>query len=82
MFYIPTTMKVELTMLFIDGQPLVFEVSKMQNTYLFTPLTSWKDTLTASTFSLRKINGAWNAVGASDRNIIDQAIEEIEKRPF
>jgi hypothetical protein len=75
-------MSVELIMLFIDGQPLVFEVTKSQNSYLFTPLTSWKDTLEASTFSLQKINGKWEAIGAADRNIIDQAIEEIEKRPF
>ncbi|WP_148661256.1 hypothetical protein [Flavisolibacter tropicus] len=75
-------MTVELIMLFFDGHPLVFEVSKKQKSYFFTPLTSWKDTLVASTFSLQRINGEWKAIGASDRNIIDQAIEEIERRPF
>lgn len=75
-------MTVELIMLFIDGQPLVFEVSKKQNRFLFTPLTSWKDTFQASTFCLQRINGKWEALGAADRDIIDQAIEEIERRPF
>ena len=75
-------MTVELIMLFIDGHPMIFEVSKKQRSYLFTPLTSWKDTFTASTFSIHKKDGGWEACEALDRNIIDQAIEEIEKRPF
>jgi len=69
-------------MLFVDGQPLVYEVIKKQNCYFFTPLTSWKDALEATSFTLQKVKGKWEAKGIQDKNVIDQAIEEVEKRKF
>jgi len=75
-------MSVELIMLFVDGQPSVYEVEKEGNRYFFTPLTSWKDTLVATSFALQKVEGKWEAMGTQDKNVIDQAIEEVEKRSF
>lgn len=80
--YTYTSMSVELIMLFVDGQPLVFEVEKKRNRYFFTPITSWKDTLVSTGFTLEKVNGQWEAIGTLDKNVIDQAIEEVEKRSF
>jgi hypothetical protein len=80
--YTHSSMAVELIMLFVDGQPLVYEVEKKRTRYFFTPLTSWKDTLEAASFTLEKVKGQWEAIGIQDKNLIDQAIEEVEKRSF
>ena len=73
-------MAFELIVLFVEGQPVVYEVEKKRNRFLFTPLTSWKEQTETMGFVLQKINDKWNAIGVQDRNIIDQAVEEVERR--
>lgn len=80
--YSHTSMAVELIVLFVEGQPLVFEVKRERHSYFFTPLTSWKDTLDGAGFSLQKRKDKWEVIGIEDKNLIDQAIEEVERRSF
>lgn len=75
-------MSIELITLFVNGQPVVYEVTKDQSSYFFTPLTSWQETLEATSFMLHKVKGQWEAVGIEDKDVIDQAIEEVENLSF
>jgi hypothetical protein len=75
-------MATEFIMLFVEGQPVIYEVEKKQNCFSFTPLTSWKDQFEATGFILQKVRGHWEVIGAPDKNTIDQAIEEVENNLF
>lgn len=81
-FYSNNAMSYELIVLFVEGQPVVYEVERNENHFVFTPLTSWKEQTETNGFVLQKVNDKWNAIGIQDKNIIDQAIEEVERRPF
>lgn len=64
--------------LFVEGLPVVFEVQKRQEAFYFEPLSSWKDPITASSFSLERKDAAWTVSINIDRDLFYQAVEEVE----
>ena len=75
-----TNRKAELLSLFVDGQPIVFEVHPEQESFHFEPLCCWKDKVKAKGFSLKKAETNWTANATIDETLFYQAIEEIEVR--
>jgi len=67
-----------LVSLFVQGQPVVFEVQKKQEGFHFEPLSSWKDRVTASSFSLERKDTTWTTSTQIDRDLFHQAVEEVE----
>lgn len=74
-----TNCKTSLVSLFVEGQPIVFEVHKKQQVFYFEPLSSWKDPIAADSFSLECQNSTWTTTVAIDNDLFYQAIEEVEK---
>ncbi len=72
--------KTDLVSLFVEGQPVVFEVQKRQQAFYFEPLTSWKDHVIAKSFSLERNNSNWTSTCLIDCDLFHQAVEEIERR--
>ena len=70
--------KTGLVSLFVEGQPVVFEVQKKQEGFHFEPLSSWKDPVTASSFSLERKDTDWTTSTHIDRDLFYQAVEEVE----
>jgi len=67
-----------LVSLFVEGLPVVFEVHKKQETFHFEPLSSWKDLVTASSFSLERKDTRWTTSAQIDCDLFHQAVEEVE----
>jgi hypothetical protein len=74
-----TNCKTNLVSLFIEGQPIVFEVNKKHQIFYFEPLSSWKDPIAAESFSLEYQDSTWTATVTIDNDLFYQAIEEVEK---
>lgn len=79
-FNVHQNSKTDLVSLFVEGQPVVFEVQKRQRAFYFEPLTSWKDHVIAKSFSLEHNNSRWTSTSLTDCDLFHQAVEEIERR--
>lgn len=71
--------KTSLVSLFVEGQPIVFEIYKKQQAFYFEPLSSWKDPIAAESFSLERLDTKWTTEAAIDKDLFYQAVEEAEK---
>lgn len=69
----------QLITLFVDGCPIVYEMEKKSQAFHFTPISNWNDGVEASGFRLQKNNDNWIVNVEISRDVIDQAIEEIEQ---
>jgi len=67
-----------LVSLFVEGQPIVFEVQRYEESFHFEPLISWKDLVKASGFSLERKDTYWTTSTHIDRDLFYQAVEEVE----
>ena len=72
--------RTDLVSLFVEGQPIVYEVQKKQQAFYFEPLCSWKDQVTAKSFLLERLDADWATSAIIDRDLFYQAIEEVESR--
>lgn len=69
----------ELITLFIDGCPIVYEMEQKSEAFFFTPVSNWNDSVEAAGFILYKEQDVWVTNFEIGRDVIDQAIEEIEQ---
>jgi len=53
-------------------------MEKRSHAFYFTPISNWNDGTEAFEFALEKQSDAWIANTAVNKDLIDQAIEEIE----
>ncbi|ANE52946.1 hypothetical protein SY85_23180 [Flavisolibacter tropicus] len=74
-----TNNKTSLVSLFVEGQPIVFEVNKEQQVFHFEPLSSWKDLTAPESFSLECQDKTWSTHTDIDTDLFYQAVEEVEK---
>lgn len=72
--------KTDLVSLFVEGQPVVFEVQEKHQAFYFEPLISWKDHVVAKSFSLERGSSNWTSTNLKDCDLFHQAVEEIERR--
>jgi hypothetical protein len=72
--------RTDLVSLFVEGQPIVFEVQKKQQAFYFEPLCSWKDKVTAMSFLLERVDTHWTTSAIIDKDLFYQAVEEVENR--
>lgn len=69
----------EWVVLFLKGNPTVYEVQKGKGGFLFTPMRSLENDHAANPFFLKKIDGGWETEEAIDVTLMEQAINKIEK---
>lgn len=69
----------EWVVLFLNGNPTVYEVQKGKGGFLFTPMSSQGNGQSVSPFFLKKIDGGWETEESIDITVMEQAINKIEK---
>jgi len=69
----------EWVVLFSNGNPTVYEVQKRKDGFLFTPMRSLENDPMLSPFFLKKIDGGWETEETIDIELMEQAINKIEK---
>lgn len=65
------------TVLFVDGNPVGYTVSKENDRLLLNPAENPNRHIRPPAISARKEGGQWLVDGTSDRDLIDQVIEDI-----
>lgn len=68
-----------LITLFIDGCPIIYEMEQKSQVFYFTPVSNWNDGVEAFGFKLQKEKDEWVVNVEINRDVLDQAIEEIEQ---
>jgi hypothetical protein len=75
-----TNSKSEMISLFVEGNPIIFELKRKREVFYFEPLISWKDAVEPETFYLERANNNWQVSAAIDCDLYHQAVEVLESR--
>ena len=65
--------------LFVDGNPIIFEVKRKREIFYFEPLSSWKDAVEPQMFFLERTANTWQVSTTIDCDLYHQAIELVER---
>lgn len=65
------------TVLFVDGNPVGYKVFQQEHGLLLNPAENPNREVHAPPMRARNEHGHWLIEGTSDRNLIDQVIEDV-----
>ena len=65
------------TVLFVDGNPVGYAVSKQEDRIVLSPAENPKRHIYPPALSARREGGQWLVDGTVDRDLIDQVIEDM-----
>jgi hypothetical protein len=71
-------MKLFSTVLFVDGNPVGYEVCSGENSILLNPAENPSRDVDPPKMMVQCRNGNWDVKGTSSRDLIDQVIEDLE----
>ncbi|MDB5196068.1 MAG: hypothetical protein JWP88_438 [Flaviaesturariibacter sp.] len=66
------------TIFFVEGNPVKYEVRLAESTYLLYPSDNPDNFIDPPILSVVKKEGLWEVAGTTDRDLIDQVIEDLE----
>ncbi len=70
-------MHVFSTVLFVNGSPVGYKVYKQNDRLLLNPAENPNRDIFPPAISARNENGSWLVEGTTDRDLIDQVIEDV-----
>ena len=70
-------MHVFSTVLFVNGNPVGYKVFKQNNRLVLNPAENPNRDILPPAISARNEGGEWLVEGTTDRNLIDQVIEDV-----
>jgi hypothetical protein len=70
-------MRLFTTVLFVNGNPVGYEVQKDQNRLRLNPAENPNREITPPVIFVNNIDGHLEVEGTSDRDLIDQVIEDV-----
>ncbi len=65
------------TVLFVDGNPVGYNVEKMENRLVLNPAENPNREIHPPVMMAQRRNGEWQVEGTGSRDLIDQVIEDV-----
>jgi hypothetical protein len=67
------------TVLFVNGAPVGYKVSRNADLVLLNPAENPSRTVVAPHLSARQVNGSWEVEGTQNSDLISQVIQDVSR---